>query len=416
MDTVTIVIPTHQRAGLLPRTLSALTCQSRLPFEVIVVADACTDNTVQVVRAFAAHVPFRLHVVEHEARSAAATRNLGAQHAAGSTVIFIDDDIEALPSLVQAHLSSTSAETVTLGYSKPALPENASQWQLEARIWWEDQYREFRIPGHRFTYRDLSSGNFSIQTNLFHRLGGFDVAFSGRLEDYEFGYRLTQTGTRFRFAADAIGLHHDTTDLPKWLRRIFLEGVADVQMGKRHPELCRSIFGSIGSSGMPSCHGRLLQLPFAMKGKGESIISAGLKVAYWLERIKLRRRRRGVIFWLRRINYWRGVASVFRSLEEFAGWRDEQIDRSVIAFDVPSLEWGAPLAEFDMQRVLAIGSEKGLRILFDGTELLAIPPQIGAEPLTEAHIRRMIKELSADQFVPALAFQRIASAAGGRLC
>jgi glycosyltransferase involved in cell wall biosynthesis len=411
VENVTVVIPAHQRAALLPRTLSALTRQSTLPFEVIVVADACTDNTVQVVRDFAKHAPFRLHAVEHGARSAAATRNLGAQHAAGNTVIFIDDDIEALPSLVQAHLSSSSAETVTLGYSKPTPPENASQWQLEARIWWEDRYREFRIPGHRFTYRDLFSGNFSIRTNLFHRLGGFDVAFSGRLEDYELGYRLNQLGARFRFAPDAIGIHRDATDLPKWLGRILLEGIADVQMVNRHPELCRSIFGSKGTA---SCHGLLTQLPFAMRGKGESIISAGLQVAYLLERIKLRRRRASVVSWLRRFNYWRGVAAVFRSLEEFEGWRDEHVDQSVVAFDAPFLEWGAPLSEFDMQCVLEVGSEKGLRIALDGIEIFAVPPQIGAEPLSEAHIRRMVKEFSADQFVPALAFRRIVS--GGSLC
>jgi biofilm PGA synthesis N-glycosyltransferase PgaC len=49
---VTILIPAHNEEASLPTTLSALKLQSRQPDRVIVVADNCTDRTVEIARDF----------------------------------------------------------------------------------------------------------------------------------------------------------------------------------------------------------------------------------------------------------------------------------------------------------------------------------------------------------------------------
>ncbi|WP_460681633.1 glycosyltransferase family 2 protein [Nesterenkonia populi] len=48
--TVTVLIPAHNEEKPLPHTLSSLASQSHLPERVIVVADNCTDQTVEVAR------------------------------------------------------------------------------------------------------------------------------------------------------------------------------------------------------------------------------------------------------------------------------------------------------------------------------------------------------------------------------
>ncbi len=48
--TVTVLIPAHDEEDILPTTLPALLAQSRCPDRVIVVADNCTDATVEVAR------------------------------------------------------------------------------------------------------------------------------------------------------------------------------------------------------------------------------------------------------------------------------------------------------------------------------------------------------------------------------
>ena len=168
---ISIVIPTHNRRDLLARALDALGRQSCAPatFEVLVVADACEDDTVAMVTAYAAQAPYRLRALAHEARSAAATRNLGAGQAEGTILLFLDDDVLAQPGLVQAHLDAQDQDRVVLGYSKPILAEQASWFQCDARRWWEDRFTQIGQADHRFTYRDFFSGNVSLSAELLDR-------------------------------------------------------------------------------------------------------------------------------------------------------------------------------------------------------------------------------------------------------
>ena len=53
---VTVLIPAHNEAALLPETIASLWRQSRLPLRLIVIADACTDATEEVARAHGAEV------------------------------------------------------------------------------------------------------------------------------------------------------------------------------------------------------------------------------------------------------------------------------------------------------------------------------------------------------------------------
>jgi len=413
MPRASIIIPSHQRAGLLPRTLDALATQTcpATEYEVIIAADACTDDTVRVVTEYASNAPFRLRVVNHEARSAAATRNLGAGHAAGNILIFLDDDVEALPSLVEAHLTSFSPDTVTLGYAKPVLAAGRSQFQMEIRFWWEDAYREMGRPGHRFTYRDLFGNNFSLDRELFQKCGGFDPSFpaAGR-EDYEFGYRLIRMGARFQYAPTAVGIHQDIADFPRWLRRQRQAGVAEVRIATRHPELRHEIFDSVH----PWIR-RLGRLAFAMHGRGETQVRTGTLVAAWLECLNLRPRRRSLMNVLGQFNYWRGVAEQFSSREGFEQWLEECADPAVLALDSPVLDLctlphGAALAG-----LLSDGTAKGLRVLIHGVPVLTFAPQPGAEPLQEEHIRLALRQVSAAKFVPGLALHRVMDSEG-RLC
>jgi hypothetical protein len=49
---VSVLIPTHNRAGLLRRTLTSIVGQSHEDLEIVVLGDDCTDDTERVVRWF----------------------------------------------------------------------------------------------------------------------------------------------------------------------------------------------------------------------------------------------------------------------------------------------------------------------------------------------------------------------------
>jgi glycosyltransferase involved in cell wall biosynthesis len=88
--TLTVIIPTFNRAPLLRLALEALTRQERSPDEVIVVDNNSSDNTQAVVREFESRLPLK-YLVETQ-RGAAEARNLGIRHATGDVLAFTDDD------------------------------------------------------------------------------------------------------------------------------------------------------------------------------------------------------------------------------------------------------------------------------------------------------------------------------------
>jgi glycosyltransferase involved in cell wall biosynthesis len=86
---ISFVIPAHNEAELLGRTLAAVSASAQAvgePWEIIVVDDASTDRTAEIGAVHGA----RVLTVNH--RQIAATRNAGARAAAGEVLIFVDAD------------------------------------------------------------------------------------------------------------------------------------------------------------------------------------------------------------------------------------------------------------------------------------------------------------------------------------
>lgn len=88
MTTISVILPTYNRAHVLERALTSVFGQTHLPDEVIVVDDASTDATADVVKRFP-HV--RLHRLERNS-GAAHARNAGAKLATGEYIAFLDSD------------------------------------------------------------------------------------------------------------------------------------------------------------------------------------------------------------------------------------------------------------------------------------------------------------------------------------
>jgi glycosyltransferase involved in cell wall biosynthesis len=114
---VTVVIPTRNRAAVLPRAIRSVLGQSHGQLEIIVIDDASDDDTRQVVESFAD--PRIRYIRCDTPRNAAAARNTGLDAATGSVVAFLDSDDEWLPFHLQRRLSlmeETGAAGVAGGF------------------------------------------------------------------------------------------------------------------------------------------------------------------------------------------------------------------------------------------------------------------------------------------------------------
>jgi glycosyltransferase involved in cell wall biosynthesis len=395
---VSIVIPTHNRWGSLRRLLNALANQTYplQEMEVVVVANGCTDETVAQLRNYPA--PFALHVVDQPDMGPPGARNNGAARASGELLIFLDDDIEPVAELVEIHVQTHQPGVVVIGYAPPTLEEK-DFLSVELKRWWMDMFWAMRQPGHRFTYRDFLSGNFSIEAKEFQRLGGFDTAFRSCLDDYEFGVRLLKANLTFVFAETAFGHHHETKGLERLLQRKYREGMAEVWLGNRHPDIKPTLLLTQLES-LASRPVRLLRTLFIFRARfvGEFFASLLQRLLLMLEALHLRRPWRALLDLLMIHWFWRGVAEELKHPQDWDAFlQQEPIGARDSSFTI-DLRQGIEAG----QRALDEQRPEEVFLYLDNQFIGHVAPKPGAERLRGSHLRQMLATDYAEPYFGAL--------------
>ena len=112
---ISIVIPTYNRSDYLKASLSSALKQSHPASEIIVIDDASTDDTANLVHSFSSD---KIRYIRKEHSGAPQTRNRGIDEAHGEYIVWLDDDDILLPNAVETHvdiLSSQSSVDVIYG-------------------------------------------------------------------------------------------------------------------------------------------------------------------------------------------------------------------------------------------------------------------------------------------------------------
>jgi len=115
--TVSVIIPTHNRAHLVGRAIDSVLQQTYGDTEVIVVDDASNDDTGKIASTFQDK---RLRYIRHQInRGAPAARNTGITNSQGSFIGLLDDDDEWHPQKLAKQMQKFSevAEKVGLIYT-----------------------------------------------------------------------------------------------------------------------------------------------------------------------------------------------------------------------------------------------------------------------------------------------------------
>src|SRR5262245_17372690 len=90
-----VVIPTLNRAHLLPSAIASVLAQTDDDFELVIIDDGSTDDTEAVVRdAGDARIVYQFQ----QQTGVSAARNAGIALARGTWLVFLDSDDELLPS------------------------------------------------------------------------------------------------------------------------------------------------------------------------------------------------------------------------------------------------------------------------------------------------------------------------------
>ncbi len=218
-----VIIPTRNRAQLLQRTLCKLKDQTypRKMFEILIVDDGSSDETLEVIENFAESLPIKFfHQPQGGASSA---RNRAILEARGLFCLFIDDDVLASPQLLELHRESHAAylnklvrgPVINFSVSPPGKPRH-------------DLWRYFSM-------NYLCTSNASMRREWLLQAGLFDPAFL-RWEDAELGVRLRRLGLRRVFNCQAYVDHwKPSCSLAEKERIAALDGRSAAQLLARYP-------------------------------------------------------------------------------------------------------------------------------------------------------------------------------------
>jgi len=91
---VSVIVPTFNRAPLLPRALDSIIAQTYDDWEIVLVDDGSTDDTPAVADRYAQRLGDRITVLRQDNRGSSAARNRGIEASRGRYVAFLDSDDE----------------------------------------------------------------------------------------------------------------------------------------------------------------------------------------------------------------------------------------------------------------------------------------------------------------------------------
>ena len=126
---VTVILPTHNRAGIIRHSLDSVYAQTHRPIELIIVDDGSTDNTKELVFEWKEQKEDRAFIVHYvfQSRSGApAARNCGLEKATGEYIQFLDSDdylFNGKIALQLQELEKAGAEIAVCDYSKVTADE-----------------------------------------------------------------------------------------------------------------------------------------------------------------------------------------------------------------------------------------------------------------------------------------------------
>jgi glycosyltransferase involved in cell wall biosynthesis len=208
---ISAVIPARDAGATLGLLFDSFARSTRRPDEVILVDDGSAEPLEECAMAHGAHY-LRLA----RSRGPAAARNLGASHATGEILLFLDADVSTHPDTIERLASAIESDprlAAVIG-SYDDSPGHTGFWS---------RYRNLL---HAWIHQTASpsASTFwgacgAIRREAFHAAGGFpEVHDRPAIEDIELGCKLVKAHYRIRLDRHALIRHHKAWSFLRMLR------------------------------------------------------------------------------------------------------------------------------------------------------------------------------------------------------
>lgn len=236
---ITVVLPVLNEGEDLERLLTEVLTQElpRGGFEVLVVDGGSTDDTRAIVARLSRDAP-HLRLLENPRRLSSAGRNIGAQAARGTYVLYLDGHCVLPRSDYLVRVVTLFEET---GAACLARPQPLNRFAAGA---WAEAIATARhsrlghnpssdIYGGAPAYTDPRSAGAAYVREQIERLGGYDEKFDA-CEDVEFNHRIAAAGLRAYRHPDLMVAYRPRGSLGGLLRQMIRYGRGRARLMAKH--------------------------------------------------------------------------------------------------------------------------------------------------------------------------------------
>lgn len=205
--TISVVIPTYNRSEMLKNTLACMTSQetdNQFTYEILVIDDASTDDTAQVVRGLVEQSPVPMYYIRGEGRGYTGVLNRAVAEFRGQWLAFFDDD-QLTHSTWLRELYMTALEKKAEMVGGPIVLDLPEEILAGLGPVCRDLYGETPERGERDPLP--AGGNRLVHRRVFEKIGSFDEEMLTGGCDRDFLLRAQAAGVVMGWAPMAAGRH-----------------------------------------------------------------------------------------------------------------------------------------------------------------------------------------------------------------
>jgi GT2 family glycosyltransferase len=212
MTRASVVIPVHDNVELTRRCLEAVQADLPAEVEVVVVDDASSDGTPELLRSYGE----RIQVLSLGANVGFARAcNEGAAVASGEAIVFLNNDTEPQVGWLEALLVYADRHPeAEVGGAKLVYPTGTVQHA--GVVFGQDGYPHNLYaglpPDHAAVERSralqaVTGACMLVRRAVFERIGGFDPGYENSLEDVDLCLRVGAEGGEVHYCHEAVVVH-----------------------------------------------------------------------------------------------------------------------------------------------------------------------------------------------------------------
>lgn len=256
---ISVVVRSHNDAGVIRRTLDALTEQDCPDFEILSFDDSSTDGTLEIIRSYPG---VRMFPPDGLAYNPARVLNRAVAECAGDVVVFNNSDaVPQSADYLRRLVAPLRDSAVGAVFGNQICRADAG---ILVRKDYERAFGDGKISASWRHFFSLVSSAARRETLL---ANPFDSAMQYS-EDVEWSWRLKRAGAKIVYVPEAVVEHSHNYTLSEVRRRFYNEGLADGAIFGGGRGWC-GFAGGLGIELLRDAayilrHGRLCELPGGM--------------------------------------------------------------------------------------------------------------------------------------------------------